>query len=101
MAVGSGDARAGPTLDAHAMLAADDPAGTRLPVARIHADARVAPGGSAAQRAARIAAEARWSRYLLWGVLLLAVAGLAWMAWRLSLQLRRAPARSEVPPDGG
>lgn len=100
LAVGSVDAKTGPTLDAHAMLPADDPAGTRLPVATIHADARVAPGGSAAQRAARIAAEARWSRYLLWGVLLLAVAGLAWMAWRLSLQLRRAPARSEVPPDG-
>ncbi len=100
LAVGSVDAKAGPLLDAQAMLPADDPAGTRLPVATILAEARVAPDGSAAQRAARIA-EARWSRYLLWGVLLLAVAGLGWMAWRLSLQLRRAPATSEVPPDGG
>jgi hypothetical protein len=99
-AVGNADAKEGPLLDASAMLPADDPAGTRLPVATIGAEAGVAFDAPAAGRAARIAAEARWSGYLLWTVLLLAVAGLAWIAWRLLQQARRpgtpAAARPEV-----
>jgi prepilin signal peptidase PulO-like enzyme (type II secretory pathway) len=88
-------------LDPRAILAVDDPAGTRLPVAIVSAEAGAATGVASAQRAARIAAEARWSRYLLWAVLLIAVAGLGWMAWRLALQLRRVPTPPEAPPDGG
>jgi hypothetical protein len=101
LAVGSADAQAGPMLDTRAILAVDDPAGTRLPVAIVSAEAGAATGVASAQRAARIAAEARWSRYLLWAVLLIAVAGLGWMAWRLALQLRRVPTPPEAPPDGG
>ena len=41
------------------------------------------------QRAQQIANEAGWSRFVLWALLLAAVAAMAWMAWRLSLQLRR------------
>ena len=89
LAVGLADAQFGPALDARSMLAADDPAGTRLPIAT------VAPSGEPVtvqqQRAQRIASEARWSRYLLWGVLALAVLGLGWMAWRMSIQLRQRP----------
>ena len=95
LAVGHRDLQAGPTLDARAMLAADDPSGVRLPIATID------PTGAAAQdaqRAQRIAASARWSRYVLWVTLVIAVVGLAWMAWRLSLQLRpaRTPDDSET-----
>ena len=90
LAVGNPDAQFGPALDARSMLAADDPAGSRLPMAT------VALSGDAVtvqqQRAQRIASEASWSRYLLWGVLALAVLGLGWMAWRMSLQLRQRPA---------
>ncbi|MGZ9058623.1 MAG: DUF3999 family protein [Burkholderiaceae bacterium] len=98
LAVGLADAPVGPALDARSMLAADDPAATRLPVAT------VALSGDAVtlqqRRAQRIASEARWSRYLLWGVLALAVLGLAWMAWRLSSQLRQRPLPStEAEPD--
>ena len=87
LAVGHSDAPFGPALDARSMLAADDSSGARLPVATVSvgADALTAQQ----QRVQRIATEARWSRYLLWGVLLLAVVGLAWMAWRMSLQLRQ------------
>ena len=47
----------------------------------------------------QIATEARWSRYVLWAVLLAAVAAMAWMAWRLSLQLRREqPSRALTNP---
>lgn len=98
LAVGHRETRAGPMLDARAMLAADDPAGSRLPIAIV--DER--PGaavGPAQQRAQSIASQARWSRYLLWGVLAAAVIGLAWMAWRMSVQMRRthAPATDGDP----
>ncbi|HKO67872.1 MAG TPA: DUF3999 family protein, partial [Burkholderiaceae bacterium] len=86
LAVGRPDTPFGPALDARSVLAADDPSAGRLPVATVEV-------GSVAttqqQRAQRIASEARWSRYLLWTVLVLAVAGLGWMAWRMSVQLRQ------------
>jgi hypothetical protein len=50
-----------------------------------------------AVRAARIAAQAHWSRVLLWSVLAVAVLGLAWMAWRLAAQFRGPSASS---PEG-
>lgn len=98
LAVGHRETQAGPMLDARVMLAADDPAGARLPLAIVDERAGAA-GGPAQQRAQRIASEARWSRYLLWGVLALAVIGLAWMAWRMSLQMRQsnAPATDGDP----
>ena len=89
LAVGHPDAQFGPALDARSMLAADDPAGTRLPIATVALSRD--PVTVQQQRAQRIASEARWSRYLLWGVLALAVLGLAWMAWRMSSQLRQRP----------
>jgi hypothetical protein len=85
LVAGRRDTPFGPALDARSVLAADDPAAERLPVATVEV------GGAFTaqqQRALRIASEARWSRYVLWGVLMLAVAGLAWMAWRMSVQLR-------------
>ena len=85
LAVGHNNTPFGPSLDARLMLAADDPSGVRLPIATVGVSADAVTAG---QRAQRIANEARWSRYLLWAVLLLAVVGLAWMAWRMSLQLR-------------
>jgi hypothetical protein len=90
LAVGNEDATSGPSLDLAALLPVDDRAGVRLSVARIDA---AAPSGaaSATQRAERIAAEAHWSRALLWGVLAAAVLGLAWMAWRIAAQLRGQP----------
>ncbi len=96
LAVGHSDAPFGPALDARSVLAADDPAGARLPVATVEASAGAVTAQQ--QRVQRIASEARWSRYLLWGVLLLAVVGLAWMAWRMSLQLRQsvAPVADEL-----
>jgi len=88
LAVGHEDAAASPSLDVRALLPADDAAGMKLPVARIETTASAAgPTGDTA-RGARIAAQAHWSRALLWGVLAVAVAGLAWMAWRLAVQLR-------------
>ena len=96
VAVGHRETRAGPMLDARAMLAADDPAGARLPIAIVDERAGAAVG-SAQQRAQRIASEAQWSRYLLWAVLALAVIGLASMAWRMSLQMRQ----SKAPETGG
>ncbi len=80
------------------MLAADDPSGTRLPIATIALSGD--PVTVQQQRVQRIASEARWSRYLLWGVLALAVLGLAWMAWRMSSQLRQRPVPgTETEPD--
>jgi Protein of unknown function (DUF3999) len=90
LAVGNPDARFGPALDARSMLAADDPAGSRLPTATVASSANAVTMQQ--QRAQRIATEASWSRYLLWAVLALAVVGLGWMAWRMSLQLRQRPA---------
>ncbi len=98
LAIGFADAPVGPALDARSMLAADDPAGTRLPVATIALSGD--PVRAQQQRAQRIAGEARWSRYLLWAVLALAVLGLAWMAWRMSSQLRQHPGpATETAPD--
>ena len=90
LAVGHSDAPFGPGLDARAMLAADDPSGARLPIATVGVSGDAATAQQ--QRVQRIASEARWSRYLLWGLLVLAVVGLAWMAWRMSLQLRQSVA---------
>ena len=96
LAIGYRETLAGPMLDAPAILAADDPAGARLPIALVDERAGAAVG-PAQQRAQRIASEARWSRYLLWGALAAAVIGLACMAWRMSLQMRR----SHPPATGG
>ena len=85
MAVGRRDTPFGRGLDARSVLSADDPAGARLPVAIVEADSSIT---AQQQRHQRIASEARWSRYLLWAVLTIAIAALAWMAWRLSSQLR-------------
>ena len=86
LVVGRRNTPFGRSLDARSVLAVDDPAGARLPVAIVEAD-----GSMTAQqkRSQRIASEARWSRYLLWAVLATAIAALAWMAWRLSSQLRQ------------
>lgn len=81
----------GPQLDTRAVLPADDAPGTRLPLARLTEQA-LSGGESGRDRAERIARAAAWSRYLLWGVLLLAVLALAVMAWRIATQLRGAPA---------
>jgi hypothetical protein len=86
LAVGHRDLQAGPMLDTRAILATDDPSGVRLPIATI--DPTSGATAQDAQRAQRIASTARWSRYALWGTLAIAVLGLTWMAWRLSLQLR-------------
>ncbi len=85
LAVGRSDTPFGRSLDARSLLATDDPAGARLPVAIVEAGSSTT---AQQQRIQRIASEARWSRYLLWAVLTIAVAALAWMAWRLSSQLR-------------
>lgn len=95
LAVGHRNAPVGPALDARLVLAADDPSGVRLPVATVEAGSAVT---ARQQRAQRIASEARWSRYLLWGVLIVAVAGLAWMAWRMSIQLRKDVPRVSAEP---
>lgn len=92
LAVGHRDLRASPSLDARAVLATDDPAGTRLPTATIGMRADAAPDS---QHVAG-AAEGRWAQYLLWVVLAFAVGGLAFMAWRLSLQMRHVPARTDA-----
>jgi hypothetical protein len=93
LAAGRDGAAPPPPLDLNALLPKDDPAGMQLPRAGVDV---VAAGGTAmadaaAARAERIAAEAHWSRVLLWAVLLGAVVGLAWMAWRLAGQLRAPP----------
>ena len=89
LAVGHEDAPASPSLDLRALLPADDAVRPQA-AGRAHrtAGARVASGGADTARAARIAAQAHWSRVLLWSVLAIAVVGLAWMAWRLAAQLR-------------
>ena len=95
LAVGRTDTPFGPGLDARSVLAVDDPSGTRLPVATVEVGSAVT---AQQQRVQRIASEARWSKYLLWSVLLLAVAGLAWMAWRMSVQLRQTATRVPDEP---
>ncbi|MGB2817322.1 MAG: DUF3999 family protein [Burkholderiaceae bacterium] len=91
LAVGHEGAPASPSLDLRALLPPDDASGTKLPTARIEAPSADAIG-AIATRTDRIAAQAHWSRGLLWGVLGIAVLGLAWMAWRLAAQLRAATA---------
>ncbi|MGZ9006201.1 MAG: DUF3999 family protein [Burkholderiales bacterium] len=86
LAVGRRDTPFGRGLDARSVLAADDPAGARLPVAMVEAGSSMT---AQQQRNQRIASEAQWSRYLLWAVLTIAIAALAWMAWRLLRQLRQ------------
>jgi hypothetical protein len=93
LAVGRRDTPVGPALDARSVLAADDPAAVRLAIATVEVGSSAVTAQQ--QRAHRIASEARWSRYLLWGVLILAVGGLAWMAWRMSVQLRQTGARTK------
>lgn len=95
LAVGRADTPFGPGLDARSVLAVDDPSGTRLPMATVEVGSAVT---AQQQRVQRIASEARWSKYLLWSVLLLAVAGLGWMSWRMSVQLRQTTTRVADEP---
>jgi len=91
LAIGNADAKQATPLDLRTALADNDRAGAALPIAVLtsgNADQRVAQA-AAQQRVQRIASEAGWSRYVLWFVLLAATAAMGWMAWRLSLQLRR------------
>lgn len=91
LAAGQPDAAVPPSLDLRGMLPADDASGATLPVARIEPlGGLAADGAAAAHRAERIAAQAHWSRTVLWVVLGAAVAGLGWMAWKLASQLRGA-----------
>ena len=87
LAIGHEAADAGPRLDVGAVMSSDDPYGANLPVARVlpgeHGDADQA--SARAERAARV--QVRW-RWALWGVLLLVVAALASMAWRLARSIR-------------
>jgi hypothetical protein len=94
LAIGHRDATPGPALDLRSILPETDRAGTRLPVARIMSGSadQLASQAAAQQRLHRIVNEARWSRYLLWAVLLLAVGGLAWMALRLWRQMNQSSA---------
>ena len=95
LAVGHDGAPPSAALDLRALLPEDDRAGMRLPSARLEPqDGRAAAPERGAQR---IAAAAHWSRALLWVVLAAAVAGLAWMAWRLAAQLRRAEQKTPGP----
>lgn len=97
IAAGRADTAAAASLDLRAMLPTDDASGAKLPVARIVPFDAATPGGAqaAVERAGRIAAQAHWSRAALWLVLAAAVAGLAWMAWKLAAQLRGGAARAE------
>jgi hypothetical protein len=97
LAVGSDsvDLKSPPPLDLRGVLAPDDPSATRLPVATLAATAIVVNGDARAQRIAR---EASWSRYVLWGGLAAAVCALAFMAWRLAAQLKLG--RNDTPETG-
>jgi hypothetical protein len=89
LAAGHEGAEEGPRLDLAGMLPRDDPAGAHLPLAQV---AQIAPtnAGQAATRATQLArTQARW-RWSLWAVLLLAVAALAALAWRLARNIRSA-----------
>jgi hypothetical protein len=89
LAAGHAGAPPSPSLDLRALLPPDDTSGMKLPAARIEAPGADASGPATA-RTERIAAQAHWSRILLWSVLGVAVLGLAWMALRLAAQLRAA-----------
>ncbi|MEP6609603.1 MAG: DUF3999 family protein, partial [Burkholderiaceae bacterium] len=88
LAAGRRDLAPGPSLDTRSVLAADDPAGTRLPTATVGEPATTIVAASRAGTAT----QSLWARYLLWGLLASAVTGLAWMAWRLLLQIRKSDA---------
>jgi len=90
LAVGRAGAPAGPAPDLQTALTDADRVAPQLPAAEVapgSADATVS-AAEVRRRAQRITDQAHWSRFVLWGVLLVAVAAMAWMAWRLSLQLR-------------
>ena len=91
LAIGNTKAEPGQALDLATVLQGTDRSGTGLPVARVTLGnvEQLAAQAVGQQRAQQIAKEAGWSRFVLWAVLLAAVAAMAWMAWRLSLQLRR------------
>lgn len=76
-----------PSLDLRAVLSPDDQAATKLPLAQVVAGAALPTVGPT--RSQKIAQEASWSRYALWGVLAIAVVGLGFMAWRLAGQLKQ------------
>jgi hypothetical protein len=107
LAVGHDDPAlaAPPTLDPRPLLAADDPAGVRLPVARVVV-ASAGPSGPAAvavdapRRAPADAAASSTNRWVLWGVLaaaVLVVGGMAIGVWR---QMQAAPKAGGEPPAG-
>jgi len=91
VAIGHTDAKAVPPLDLRAALPGNDAVGATLPLARVGTGSaeQLASRADSEQRNQRIATRAQWSRYVLWAVLLGAVAALGWMAWRLWVQLRR------------
>ena len=89
LAVGHPASPASPSLDLRALLPADDASGMKLPVARVEPSGTTAMANDST-RAGRMAAQAHGSRIVLWGVLGIALVGLAWMAWRLAGQLRAA-----------
>ncbi len=94
LAVGLADAKPGPQL-ASEVLPPDDPAGARLPLARLDPLAPAIAGPTKFADPAAVATmpgKASAPRLLLWGLLLGAVVVLAAMAWQLGRQLKRAPA---------
>jgi hypothetical protein len=101
LAVGQADARAGPVFNVAPMLAADDPSGSRLPLAQLALTAAVTgiePGGAAGPAARRMQ-DAGTARTVLWIVLAVAVVLLGAMAWRIGAQLRRAPPSPAPSPE--
>jgi hypothetical protein len=91
LAIGNTKAKQDQALDLGTVLQGTDRFGTGLPVARMtigDAEQRAAQAVGQ-QRLRQIAKETARSRLVLWSVLLTALMVLAWMAWRLSLQLRR------------
>jgi len=97
LAIGLANAAAGPLLETAPLLPADDPAGVTLPLARlVEGAAGAALAAPTAEGSARVAREAGVARYLLWGVLSIAIIVLAAMAWRIGVQLRRSPAQTKA-----
>jgi len=94
LAVGNdtSDLKPAPALDVRSVLPQDDAAASHLPVALL--EEKPFAANAAASETQRIAREASWSRYLLWGALLAAVAALAFMAMRIATQLKRTRAES-------
>jgi hypothetical protein len=83
LAVGHEGADEGPRLDLSGMLPRDDFDGSHLPVARVVQVAAVDSTQAAARAEQSVRNLARW-RAFLWALLLLAVALLAVLAWRLA-----------------